>query len=85
MALGMNGLKKDTFGEDYPIQKKPQRKRANPYDTLVDVIQIIVEYGYDDGAISDEEFELSIHRLKNALEYIIVRKVEEVIDEKKQV
>lgn len=86
MALGMNGLKYNTLGEDIPIShKKSQRRRSNPYETLSEVIQIIVESGYEDGAVSDEELEMAMNRFRRALEYVITRKVEEILDEKKQV
>lgn len=61
-----------------------QRKHANPYDTICEVIPLIVEADYEDSDISQEEFELAQHRFRNALEYIITRKVEELLHYEKE-
>lgn len=51
--------------------KKKQQKKADPFETIIEVIPVIVEAEYEDSDVTSEEYQLSKRRLKNALLYIL--------------
>lgn len=67
------------------MQNRIQRKKANPYETIVEALDIALEGRFEDTDVSPEEVELAMHRLRNALEYIIRVKFEEFINEEVEV